>query len=65
MLSRSSAVIVSLTSLITGIVLGILLARGGPVVSAQVAGRERSRRAREPPMRQHQRSARRHARSTG
>jgi serine protease Do len=38
MLSRSSAVIVSLTSLFAGIVLGILLARGGPVVSAQVAG---------------------------
>jgi serine protease Do len=38
MLSRSSAVIVSVTSLITGIVLGIFLARGGPVVSAQVAG---------------------------
>jgi serine protease Do len=37
MLSRSSAVIVSLTSLITGIVLGMILARGGPVVSAQVA----------------------------
>ena len=36
MLSRSSAVIVSVTSLITGIVLGIFLARGGPVVSAQV-----------------------------
>ena len=38
MLSRSSAVIVSLTSLFAGIVLGILLGRGGPVVSAQVAG---------------------------
>ena len=38
MLSRSSAVIVSLTSLSAGIVLGILLGRGGPVVSAQVAG---------------------------
>src|SRR5271155_2693062 len=37
MLSRSSAVIVSATSLITGIVLGMILARGGPVVSAQVA----------------------------
>ncbi len=42
MLSRSSAVIVSVTSLITGIVLGIVLARGGPVVSAQVAGRGQS-----------------------
>src|SRR6516164_837089 len=39
MLSRSSAVIVSLTSLVVGVVLGIFLARGGPVVSAQVAGR--------------------------
>jgi serine protease Do len=39
MLSRSSAIIVSVTSLITGIVLGVFLARGGPVVSAQVAGR--------------------------
>jgi serine protease Do len=38
MLSRSSAVIVSVTSLVMGIVLGIFLARGGPVVSAQVAG---------------------------
>jgi serine protease Do len=38
MLSRSSAVIISLTSLSAGIVLGILLGRGGPVVSAQVAG---------------------------
>ena len=37
MLSRSSAVIVSVTSLVTGIVLGTFLARGGPVVSAQVA----------------------------
>ena len=42
MLSRSSAVIVSVTSLIAGIVLGIFLARGGPVVSAQVAGRSRA-----------------------
>ena len=42
MLSRSSAVIVSLTSLFVGIVLGIFLARGGPVVSAQVAGSGRS-----------------------
>ena len=38
MLSRSSAVIVSVTSLVMGIVLGVFLARGGPVVSAQVAG---------------------------
>jgi serine protease Do len=38
MLSRSSAVIISLTSLSAGIVLGVLLGRGGPVVSAQVAG---------------------------
>ena len=38
MLSRSSAVIVSLTSLFAGIVLGVILGRGGPVVSAQVAG---------------------------
>ena len=38
MLSRSSAIIVSLTSLFAGIVLGIILGRGGPVVSAQVAG---------------------------
>ncbi len=42
MLSRSSAIIVSVVSLITGIVLGIVLARGGPVVSAQVAGRGQS-----------------------
>jgi serine protease Do len=38
MLSRSSALIVSLTSLSTGIVLGIVLGRGGPTVSAQVGG---------------------------
>jgi serine protease Do len=38
MLSRSSAVIVSLTSLSAGIILGVILGRGGPVVSAQVAG---------------------------
>src|SRR5271163_1552815 len=38
MLSRSSAIIISLTSLSAGIVLGILLGRGGPIVSAQVAG---------------------------
>jgi serine protease Do len=38
MLSRSSAVIVSLTSLSAGIVLGVFLGRGGPDVSAQVAG---------------------------
>ena len=42
MLSRSSAVIVSLTSLFTGIVLGMFLARGGPNVSAQVSGPGRS-----------------------
>jgi serine protease Do len=42
MLSRSSAVIISLTSLFTGIVLGIFLARGGPSVLAQVSGRARS-----------------------
>jgi serine protease Do len=42
MLFRSSAVIVSLTSLCAGIVLGIVLARGGPVVSAQVAGAGRA-----------------------
>ncbi len=38
MLSRSSAVIVSLSSLCTGIVLGVVVGRGGPTVSAQVAG---------------------------
>jgi serine protease Do len=38
MVSRSSAVIVSLTSLSAGIVLGIILARGGPAVRAQVGG---------------------------
>jgi serine protease Do len=37
MLSRSSAVIVSLSSLVTGIVVGVTLGRGGPTVSAQVA----------------------------
>jgi serine protease Do len=38
MLSRSSAIILSLTSLSAGVMLGIILARGGPAVSAQVAG---------------------------
>jgi serine protease Do len=42
MLSRSSAVIVSLTSLFTGIALGAFLARGGPRVLAQVSGRAQS-----------------------
>jgi len=42
MLSRSSTVIVSLTSLSVGVLLGILLGRGGPVVSAQVAGTART-----------------------
>ena len=37
MLSRTSALALSLTSLSTGILLGIVLARGGPAVSAQVA----------------------------
>jgi serine protease Do len=39
MLSRSRAVILSVTSLVTGIVLGICLARGGPSATAQVSGR--------------------------
>lgn len=42
MLSRCSTVIVALTSLFAGIVLGVLLGRGGPVVSAQVAGTSRA-----------------------
>jgi serine protease Do len=42
MFSRSSAVIVSLTSLGAGLLLGIILGRGGPVVSAQVAGSVRN-----------------------
>jgi len=42
MLSRSSAVIISLTSLGTGILLGMVLGRGGPAVSAQVAGAART-----------------------
>jgi serine protease Do len=41
MLSRTSAVIVSLSSLATGIVLGVFFGRGGPTVSAQVAGAQR------------------------
>jgi len=44
MLTRSSAVIISLTSLSAGIVLGMALGRGGPAVSAQVAGSARSER---------------------
>ncbi len=42
MLSRSSAIILSLTSLSAGVLLGIVLARGGPAVSAQVAGPART-----------------------
>jgi serine protease Do len=42
MLSRSSALILSLTSLSAGVLLGIVLARGGPAVSAQVAGSPRA-----------------------
>jgi serine protease Do len=42
MLSRSSAIILSLTSLSAGVLLGIVLARGGPAVSAQVAGSART-----------------------
>jgi serine protease Do len=38
MLTRSSALMLSLTSLSVGVLLGIVLARGGPAVSAQVAG---------------------------
>jgi serine protease Do len=41
MLSRSSAVILSLTSMSAGVLLGIVLARGGPAVSAQVGGTTR------------------------
>ncbi|HKI19396.1 MAG TPA: trypsin-like peptidase domain-containing protein, partial [Isosphaeraceae bacterium] len=44
MLTRSSAVIISLTSLSAGVVLGMVLGRGGPAVSAQVAGSARSER---------------------
>jgi serine protease Do len=42
MLSRSSAVIISLTSLGTGIVLGLVMGRGGPAMFAQVAGAARA-----------------------
>ena len=38
MVSRASAVILSLTSMSAGVLLGIVLARGGPAASAQVAG---------------------------
>jgi serine protease Do len=48
MLSRSSAVIVSLTSLSAGLVLGVILGRGGPVVSAQVAGVRRGEQGSPP-----------------
>src|SRR5262245_53860192 len=41
MCSRTSALVLSLTSLCTGILLGIVLARGGPAVSAQVAAASR------------------------
>jgi serine protease Do len=37
MLPRHSAVIISISSLLVGVILGIVLGRGGPVVSAQVA----------------------------
>src|SRR4051794_8241382 len=50
MLSRSSAVILSLTSMSAGVLLGIVLARGGPAVSAQVAGSPRAElKAGDPP----------------
>ena len=42
MLSRSSALILSLTSLSAGVLLGVVLARGGPAVSAQVAAPARA-----------------------
>ncbi len=42
MLSRSSAIMLSLTSLSAGVLLGIVLARGGPSVSAQVATLDRA-----------------------
>src|SRR5262245_42555056 len=42
MLSRSSAVILSLTSMSAGVLLGVVLARGGPAVSAQVGGNARA-----------------------
>jgi serine protease Do len=48
MLSRSSAVILSLTSMSVGVLLGIVLARGGPAVSAQVAGGARVEKAADP-----------------
>src|SRR5271157_1954846 len=38
MMSRSSSVILVVTSLAAGLVLGFSLGRGGPVVSAQVGG---------------------------
>ena len=37
MTSRSCSAILSLTSLLVGVVLGVLASRGGPIVSAQVA----------------------------
>ena len=40
MMTRSSSVILVVTSLATGLVLGFSLGRGGPVVSAQVGGGE-------------------------
>lgn len=42
MLSRSSALILSLTSLSAGVLLGVVLARGGPSASAQVARPQRA-----------------------
>jgi serine protease Do len=41
MLSRSSALILSLTSMSAGVLLGIVLARGGPSLSAQVVATPR------------------------
>jgi serine protease Do len=41
MLSRWSAIVVSLTSLGCGMLLGVVLSRGGPAASAQVNGLER------------------------
>jgi serine protease Do len=42
MISRSSSAILSLTSLLVGVFLGMMSGRGGPIVSAQVAGTTRS-----------------------
>jgi serine protease Do len=57
MMSRSSAVILAVTSLASGLVLGFAVGRGGPVVSAQVRGNPKVQADAESPERVSPRAA--------